>query len=210
MLYVFDRFERLAPGLWRVTMPRIHLPHLQIDEIPFSRYSIVSGKIEERNGELRLNSGEAKVVLCGTSDDTLIVDADHANVRDSSITRYSEISSDRTRTPSDEAFLTACASLVGPELRKLGELLLAGFRSDFAGSLVEGKSRKWTNTPLNFLAITIQNRNRSFAISIREVPEAKGSTLGPKPDRPGYLRFKVETEADLPEAVRLIRASARR
>jgi hypothetical protein len=211
MQYVIDDAKQLLPGLWVADVPPRHLAWLPRESHAPSEHSVVVAPVFHSGNELRFDADAATLLVMGTSLSTLFLSSG------SSLSEHSEgAASEGAAVPvtwrrdSDAGFLQACEELVGDEFRALGQALVDGFRSSHPGRLLEGKSRKWTNQPSNFVAITIQNRDRSFAISIRDVPEAKDSRLGPKPDRPGYLRFKLSGRSDLPEAFRLILASARR
>jgi hypothetical protein len=111
----------------------------------------------------------------------------------------------------DEAFLAECRRLLNPHLAKIGAELLQEVRSRYPGKMVEGQARKWVNAPGNFLALTIQNRDQSFAIHVKGSPnEFTAPTLDIKADRPSYCRFKLEQERQLQDAIKVVLASASR
>lgn len=211
MHYVIEDAEQLLPGLWVADVPPRHLASLPRETDVPSEHSVVLAPIFHRGHELRFDADAATLLVMGRSSRTLFLRSGNFLSEYSERERSEQAAVPVTwRRDTDSGFLEACERLVDGDFRDLGQALLEGFRSSYPGRLLEGKSRKWTNQPSNFVAITIQNRDRSFAISIRDVPEAKDSRLGPKPDRPGYLRFKVSGHDDLAEAFRLILASARR
>lgn len=112
---------------------------------------------------------------------------------------------------SDAEFIASCRSHEMPDDLVEGmERLLKRVRTEFAGALREGLNRKWVNYPENFVAITIQHRDRSFAVNVKGRPDQflKGS-LVLKDDRPGYSRFKLERAGDVKEATEVVLRSAR-
>lgn len=207
MMYLIQDAELVRPNLWAATMPSIYLDHLSDGIIPMAPYSVIVAELRVQGSDLAFNPEGARLLCRGTSDDAIFLNSAHSEY--SEIGSESEIS-DLPRGDGDEAFLSACKQLVSEEFALLAGILIRNIRKIHPGRLVEGQSRKWLNHPDNFVAITIQNRDRSLAVSIRDVPEAHNSELLPKRDRPGYLRFKISKPADLGEALKLISASARR
>ncbi len=107
-------------------------------------------------------------------------------------------------------FIASCRHHLGPDLVSMAERLLAEIRSRYPGELHEGLARKWVNHPENFVALTIQNRDQSFAIHVKGEPdELTAPTLEIKPDRGSYSRFKLKDESQLHDAISVILASAK-
>ena len=210
MLYVIENFEELMPGVWRVKIPKQQLEHLHVRPDMHCANTIVLAPILKRGSELRMDPTEVIMTVLGKGDEVLLIDASHEGGRGLIPRRSDRQLSSVDIEAGDAAFFAACDQLVGHSLKALATSLVEGIREKHHGKMVEGQGRKWINSPDNFVAMTIQNRDRSLAISIKDVVEAKGSALNPKPDRPGYLRFKVSSAGDLQEAKRLILASARR
>ena len=211
MLYVINNATTILPGIWSAIVPTHHFDHLPQSSAARARYTVVTAPLSARGDELRLDPAAATILARGTEASILFLDSGPVSPEypERETPRESDVAV-TWRRETDAGFLDACRALVGEDFRDLGHRLLEGFRPIHPGRLLEGKSRKWTNQPSNFVAITIQNRDRSFAVSIRDVPEARNSSLAPRPDRPGYLRFKVSDISEVPEAVRLILASALR
>jgi hypothetical protein len=91
----------------------------------------------------------------------------------------------------------------------IAERLLAEVRGRYPGNLNEGLARKWVNHPGNFLAITIQNRDQSFAVHVKGAPEQfNAPSFEIKPDRPSYSRFKLKYQRQFDDALRVILRSA--
>lgn len=110
----------------------------------------------------------------------------------------------------DSAFLQACKGEGLPiEMVKLISDFLNAVRVFSNDELVEGQSRKWVSKPRNFVAITIQNRNKQFCIHVKKSPVLKSleSTLDIRDDRPGYVRFWLQGENQLEAAIAAARGS---
>ncbi len=110
----------------------------------------------------------------------------------------------------DSAFLQACKSEGLPiQMLKLISDFLDAVRVFSNDELVEGQSRKWVSKPRNFVAITIQNRNKQFCIHVKKSPVLKSieSILDIRNDRPGYVRFWLQGENQLEAAIAAARGS---
>lgn len=206
-MYLIEEPELVRPHMWAGRIPPMYLDHLKDGFTSMGPYSVISARIVKRGDSLAFDPTSAQLLCKGVCDEAIFLNTDFSE--------YSEIEprtrpSEQARGDSDAAFVTACRQLVNEEFAALANILVKKVRRAHPGRLVEGQGRKWLNHPDNFMAITIQNRDRSLAFSIREVSEAQDSVLRPKPDRPGYLRFKVSKPVDIGEAMRLILASARR
>ena len=206
-MYLIEDAEILRQDVWAGKIPQMYLAHLADGLTPMAAYSVVTGAIKLSGSDLMFSPATAQLLCKGFSEDALFINT-------ASNSEDAEPKTDSTRGQphgnGDQGFLDAAMELVGSEFAELGKALVNGFRQTNPGKLVERQGRKWLNAPENFVAITIQNRDRSFAVSIRQVREAEDSSLRPRADRPGYLRFKVAHLTDVPEAARLILASARR
>jgi hypothetical protein len=65
--------------------------------------------------------------------------------------------------------------------------------------------------PANFVAITIQNRDQSFAIHVKgSSNNFAAPTLDIRADRGSYCRFKLEHKRQLQDAINVILTSASR
>lgn len=205
MLYFVEEPELLKPNMWAGKIAPMYLDHLKDGFTPIGPYSVIAARIQRQGDGLAFDPTHAQLFCRGVSEEAIFLNSVSSEHSDETL-QVPTIGA--LRGESDEHFLAACGQLVGEEFAKLAEILLRKIRRTHEGRLIEGKGRKWLNHPDNFMAITIQNRDRSLAISIRDVVEAHDSELRPKPDRPGYLRFKISKPADIGEAVRLVNASA--
>ncbi|WP_226552530.1 hypothetical protein [Celeribacter naphthalenivorans] len=93
------------------------------------------------------------------------------------------------------------------ELVDCCEVILKELSDDEAFGLNEGRQRKWTADP-NFLALTIQNRNRQFLVSVKGNPsKMKYKTIHPKVSRPPYCEFHFARKDQCEEVIEVIRKS---
>jgi hypothetical protein len=107
--------------------------------------------------------------------------------------------------PGDREFLRLAKAELSERMAQTAENLLLAVRKRSAGDLKRGKARNFSETPDNFWYVIIQNRIDELSITVRgPVNHFAGvSSLDVKDDR-GNTRFKVRTEADVTEALRLI------
>lgn len=105
----------------------------------------------------------------------------------------------------DREFLRLARAELSERMAQTAESLLLSIRQRSAGDLKRGQARNFSETPDNFWYVIIQNRIDQLSITVRgPVSHFAGvSSLEVKDDR-GNSRFKVRTEADLPEALKLI------
>jgi hypothetical protein len=115
------------------------------------------------------------------------------------------------REDGDLSFLGECRRHFSKDMYALAELFLSKIREKHSGSMREGLARKWVNYPDNFIAITIQNRDQSMAVYAKGDADrlAGFRSIEVRPDRPGYVRFKLYRATQLGEALQVIEASAR-
>ena len=110
----------------------------------------------------------------------------------------------------DNAFLDACTLHLDVKLVELITRILSEIRARYPGYLREGLARKWVNHPGNYMAITIQNRDRSFAIHVKGSPKQfNARSIDIKADRGSYCRFKLRHDSQFDDALKVILASAR-
>ncbi len=110
----------------------------------------------------------------------------------------------------DTAFIAACeAERLPSRIVELGRVFLSRVRNFSNDRLHEGKHRKWVTYPRNFLALTIQNRNKQFCVHVKKtsVLSSLNGTLDIRDDRPGYVRFWLRDETQLEAAVKAARGS---
>ncbi len=174
---------------------------------------VLEPEFDDVAGTLSIDSRQAYVLNIGKSDRTLIVDlgaAPSTTAKEPTIGMMSQPDDNSSYGRGDSMFIASCRHHLKPHLVLMAERLLSEVRSRYPGELHEGLARKWVNHPENFVAITIQNRDQSFAIHVKGEPnEFSAPTLEVKPDRGSYSRFKLKEEAQLEDAISVILASAR-
>ena len=118
--------------------------------------------------------------------------------------------SEQPKGAGDANFLRSCRSEGLPdETVRLAEDFLAAVRDFSEDDLHEGLSRKWVTKPRNFLAITIQNRNKQFCVHVKKSTALHGLTgvLDIRDDRPGYARFWLQHRGQLDAAIKAAKHS---
>lgn len=156
---------------------------------------------EFADGTLYFDLANAIVLNEGETEETLILDlADEPASSETLVHRLA----------GDDSFRAAATGLLAPEMSMTAHAILDGIRNEFKGELVAVQGRKWVHSPANFVALTIQNRDQSIAITVRGEPEKHPNTpLHLKRDRPGYSRFKVTSPSEVGRAMMHIRCAAR-
>jgi hypothetical protein len=206
MLVIGDVHE-VDRGIWTAQLAPSEVLRLN-DAKPMRtlRRSIVAVSGVEFDGSsnrLFVDPSKASVLNVGTTDQAVIIDVgpeDHSGT-----VRLSE------PNLGDEEFLRSCQRLLGEELCGMAKQLLAELRQKHQGHLHEGQARKWVNGPRNFVAITIQPRDRSLAVHVKGNPdEFVAPSLDIRPDRPSYSRFKLERHDQLSDAIQVVLSAGMR
>jgi hypothetical protein len=109
----------------------------------------------------------------------------------------------------DSKFITE----LPPDLKDLGEMLLAEVRKHFRGELkYHARSRKYVETPDNFWTVIIQPRDKSLRITVRGIPQSFAGypDVSLKDDMSGYSAFKVTRKDQINSAVSIIKKASQR
>ena len=111
----------------------------------------------------------------------------------------------------DEEFLRMCENSLSPDMFLASRDLLEGVRLRSSGNLKRGNLRNFSETPDNFWYVIIQPRINQLQITVRgDVEHFSGvSNLEIKDDR-GNSRFKVKSQSDTVEALKLIFSAKRK
>lgn len=164
---------------------------------------------------------EARVLSLGDSEDCVAVAINQETSTASTNDENEEVLSGteapavaaaalQTFRSGDQAFISACEAEALPlKIVELGKNFLKRVRDFSDDRLREGKHRKWVTYPKNFLALTIQNRNKQFCIHVKQttVLASLKDTLDIRDDRPGYVRFWLRDESQLDAAVKAANSS---
>jgi hypothetical protein len=165
---------------------------------------------------LSLDPDHASVLNIGTTNEALIIDLGIIDERQAHSGEGITAGGDRWREANptgkgDQAFLAECRRHLDERLVGLAERLLSAVRERYPGNLHEGLARKWVHQPGNFVALTIQNRDQSFAVHVKGRPmDFSAPFLDIKADRGSYSRFKLKHENQLKDTIRVVLASAQR
>lgn len=203
---------QIEEGVWRVSLPPADVKHLGVGHTTTGSVSILGAHSPEYDSQSRIllmRPTDVDVFNVGDTDRALVIDLGDRSPHPDAATKPSIAEGFRSSRGGDEAFVEECRRHLSDRLVRMAQQLLRQVRLQFPGELREGQARKWVNSPNNFLAMTIQNRDQSFAIYIRGRPQDFSvRTLDIRDDRPGYCRFKLQRQDQLDEAIDVILTSA--
>lgn len=191
------------PGIWAAKIEPSELRHFG-RPLATQGHKTVIGIIapEYRDGSLLFSPSDAMLLNAGSSVEALLISLESEG---------SELSDGQSviRIDGDNGFRASANALLNPDMCGSAHALLDALRDEFTGELVVGQGRKWVNSPANFVAFTIQNRDQSLAVTVRGEPDRHPNTpLALRRDRPGYSRFKVASSRDIGPAMAHIRRAA--
>ena len=205
--------EILSPHVWGVRLTGADVRRLGEPKARGGQRSIVSvtdACFVQETRLLSFSPEHATVLNIGLTDDALIIDVgnDASAEIAPALTKHAAPTAEPFGS-GDAAFLAECRRLLGANLVKMGTELLQELRKRYPGKMIEGFARKWVNHPANFVALTVQNRDQSFAVHVKGRPnDFAAPTLDIRPDRGSYCRFKLQQEGQ--DAIKIILASALR
>ncbi len=215
---IIEEVESIGDGVWSASLAPSEVgmfvggKEIGIGEV--SVLGVLSPQFDAKSKTLSIDGRRVYVFNVGRSDRALIIDLEVSTLKSSQQASENINYTTKDNLPAghgDGMFIAACRRHLEPHLVQLAERLLLKLRSRYPGDLHEGKARKWVNHPENFVAITIQNRDQSFAIYVKGQPQQfSAPSLEIKPDRPGYSRFKLNDESQLQDALSLIFESAKK
>jgi hypothetical protein len=199
-LSVVIEASEVAEGVWQADLCPESLRVLGVQTNEDDKRTII-GVIQPNwnDGRLEFGHSASKVLNQGSSNSVLFVDI--ALPR-----RCSEDINAPDHGRGDESFLLACDQYLSEDVADVGRALVQKVREFSPGVLNAGQGRKWVNSPYNFVAFTVQNRDNSIAITVRGEPDRHHNTpLQLKRDRPGYSRFKVSSISEVAPAAFVVR-----
>jgi hypothetical protein len=220
----FSPAELVADGIWIVKVDPSDLRPFSARAARSSGRSIlvVSQPIfDEVVCSLQVPLRGVEVVLLGQGADAVVVDRDGTEPSETIVApaelqsnsdQKGVLSAPTSSNQSTQEFLRESAreELPGPLIALMGRLLdEVENKLAFPFSLHQGKARKWTAEP-NFLAISIQNRNKKYLISVRgDYRTLPRKTISPVRGRGiSYSEFHFESDDQFEEALRVILSSA--
>jgi hypothetical protein len=212
---------RRDEGIWATTLSGAEVRRLGEPKSQLGSISIIAvddASYAPGDASLSFDPSVVSVLNIGTSNDALII---AVGLESEAVRQPMEPTPRRTTPPpptsytkfksGDSEFLRECERMLIPELASWAKVLLMAVREHHPGEMREGKARKWVNHPQNFIALTIQNRDQSFAVHVKGIPdEFDAPTLNIKRDRGSYSRFKLEHANQLKDTIRVILQSASR
>jgi hypothetical protein len=206
----------LGDDIWRTKIEPSSIRRLGTPKAQEGKQSIVAtldNPIDRISGSLVLFDHKVIVLNLGTTEDVIVIKLGQTKEQRTPATTPSQHQSQTggALQRGDAQFIVACRHHQLPsDMINAMEFVLKRVRAEFPGYLVEGQNRKWVNHPDNFVAITIQNKDLSFAIHVKGRTDQFGHTsLLLKADRPGYIRFKTNSASDVQKAGDIILRSAR-
>jgi hypothetical protein len=205
----------LGDDIWRTKIEPSTIRRLGTPKVQEGKLSIIAtldNPIDRISGSLVLFDHKVMVLNLGTTDDVIVIKLGRTIEQPTSPSpSQHQAQTGRALQRGDAQFIVACRHHQLPsDMINAMEIVLKRVRAEFPGHLVEGQNRKWVNHPDNFVAITIQNKDLSFAIHVKGRTDQFGHTsLQLKADRPGYIRFKTNSASDVQKAGDIILRSAR-
>jgi len=194
-----------AEGVWTASIEPQRLLKLGNPVRQWGRLSIVMvSQPSFENQSLQFDLDTAVLLNLGNTTDAILVDSRESQAVAKEIVLQTN---ERLKSSGDLRFFKELGSLT-ESLRKLGEQLLGEIRKEFPGELVfHEKSGKFVESPDNFWVVRIQPRAQSFRIIVYGTPRKHGakSTIELKDDMAGYSNFVINRQAQLNEAIDVIR-----
>lgn len=144
---------------------------------------------DAENSTLSTEFSTIRILNLGTSSNSIIIDLGNEKP-EHLYNEYTEIGFLR------DFIISSRECNISSPLRNSMHAILKRISNSFDFYLTEGEARKWTSTP-NFVAITIQNRNQAYRISVFDIEYKDLKSIDIVPGRTPYLEFKfTETEQE--------------
>lgn len=198
--------QQVAPGIWSFEMPPHQIKHFGTTNSAIGPTSVIlfkAGTYDVPTRQLHFEAEDATPINLGTTPRVIGLALDSVDakiaVQPTSVLKESEFG------PGDRGFIELARRELPAPMFAVALSLLQNVRQRSPGDLKRGKSRNFSDTPDNFWYVIIQPRIAELSITVRgPVDHFSGiSKLEIKDDR-GNTRFKVRTQSDIPEALKLI------
>jgi hypothetical protein len=198
--------RELAPDVWdtQVEDPNeLSLFGKPIQESGSISVIQVTGDLtpNESGTALRFDHRHAHVLNRGSSGRTIVI-VNNQERNDNQM---------NTGNTGDQRFLAELSA--DRDMYRMASELMTRFRAMRPGDLrYHEKTRKYTETPDNYVAIKPQHRDGSLRITVRGTPEHFGTIGGLqiKPDMNGYSAFKIASVTQIDDAIAAIMQARRR
>lgn len=206
----FTNVKYLADGLWRVQLSKdeaLSFAPAGIPEASNGVFLLRGAHYEPVKKTLEVPISGVEVVVTGEGGSTVLIDAEPStDLLRQSIQKKSEKLEKGIGLPE---FLDSCRSHGLPDtLIQSVSRLLRELEKKVDFELLEGEQRKWTANP-NFIALTIQNRNKQLLISVKGDPSKMGElAIFPKTSRPPYCEFHFTSPEQFGDTLSVALSSA--
>ncbi len=209
MSLTFSQVKPIGPGAWIAPLA----PH---DARRFGQNTPSKGgrsviAVEAPRFEIETNTLTASLdgiftLNVGASEEAVLIDLSTQNVATVELPEPGKVST----SPADKDFIAACEVHLPESVTGIVKRVLSEIRKHRDDRLIEGEGRKWTTDPLNFMAITIQNRNKQFLVSVKADPSQHSfRQIQLKRSRAPYCEFHLNSPSQIDETVQIILASAK-
>lgn len=217
MKMAFEHVDQLATGVWLSKVDADDLKGFATRSATSGNRSIVAvsgAQYDDESKLLTISPSGIEVLAIGSSGTAVIVEQSANDVP--AMEKEDQVSEQEwERKPllmkgTFAPFLEACLDEGLPrEIVALASDILNEMRNLLPFTLTEGKARKWTADP-NFVAITIQNRNKQLLVSVKgDHRRMAYSTISPVMGRGiAYSEFHLSSRNQFHDAIDAIRKSA--
>ncbi|MBI5910877.1 MAG: hypothetical protein HY848_13105, partial [Betaproteobacteria bacterium] len=211
---VIGAAKSVATGLWSANLTPADVRRLGEARLAIGRRSIIGvlgPTYESAMHRLLIQPAKTTVFNVGDTDELFVIDLGEAKGTTQVPASFIGVQSVGAMSNGDALFLSACEREQLPShLIEAAHKIIGSIRAKYAGQMKEGKARKWVNYPDNFLALVIQPRDGSFAVHVWGRPDKfHAQSLDIKRDRSRYSRFKLSSQSQVDDALRVILESAR-
>ena len=208
MSLTFSQVKPIGPGAWIAPLPPNDARRFGQNPPSKGGRSVIgieSPKFEIEAGTLSAALDAIFTLNVGESEEAVFIDL---RPQEAVTTKLPEIEKP-INSPADKDFIAACQLHLPESMTGIISRVLHEVRRHHDDKLIEGEGRKWTTDPLNFMAITIQNRNKQFLVSVKADPSHHSfKQIQLKRSRSPYCEFHLNSPSQIDEALRIILASA--
>src|SRR5262245_6931572 len=226
LMWMIGDAREMGPAIWTANVAPAEVRRLGGAAARAGRsvVAVNGAEFDRSSHRLYVDPSKASVLTIGSSEEVVFIDVGADGIAwdaerdriplDKNLTdelaKAAQYQRSRPRF-GDQEFLRECGRLLGEKFGGMARSLLGELRRHHPGHLYEGLARKWVNDPENFVAITIQPRDRSLAIHVKGNPsDFDAPSLEIKDDRPSYSRFKLGHPDQLNDAIQVVLLSATR
>lgn len=206
-----ENAENIENGVWIASASRDELNFLPGPKLKRTGASVLYCRnisVDAKSGSISLPLMETEVLVLGASSTVLILEDDKPIISTSisDPTGSGELPSDVVN------FLNECKKYLSDDLLEPTVSLFRRLRENLEFSMHEGKARKWTAHP-NYLAVTIQSRNRVLLVSVHghfeNLNKRYKSIKAVRGRGDGYSEFKFWSKDQLDDVFDIIMESSK-